>query len=135
MTFSLVDGANYPDHPCEHQLYTSATTSSCLPSGSRRSPCGSPSPSCGEWSDSGGQLRTDSGDTHPVVRITSLCRWSFIFSHQHQQPNPLLQEATIQMILVMVEKMMMMMKRTTMFETRHFPNLLWDVLHALGTYV
>jgi hypothetical protein len=24
---------------------------------------------------------------------------------------------------------------TSMFETRHFPNLLQDVLHALGTYV
>jgi hypothetical protein len=54
MTFSFGDGANYPDHPCEHQLYPSAMAGSCLPSGSRGSPRGSRSPSCGEWSDSGG---------------------------------------------------------------------------------
>jgi hypothetical protein len=69
LTFSLVDGVYYPDHPCEHQLYSSATAGSCLPGGSIESPCGSPSPSCGEWSDFEGHLRGDSGDTHPVVGV------------------------------------------------------------------
>jgi hypothetical protein len=33
---------------------------------------------CGERSDSGGRLKGDSGDTHPIVRITSFCSWSII---------------------------------------------------------
>jgi hypothetical protein len=80
VTFSLVDGVYYPDYPCEHQLYPSTTVGSCLPSGSRGSPYGYSPPSCGEWSDSEGQVRGDSCDTHPVVGVTSLCNWSIIFS-------------------------------------------------------
>jgi hypothetical protein len=73
---------------------------------------------------------------------------------QHQQSKPLLLEATTRTTLVTMIKTKKKKKRTSMrkpmknsrtttwgygytliFETWHFPNLLQDVLHVLGTYV
>jgi hypothetical protein len=67
LTISLVDGSYYSNHSDQHQLHPSARTSSCLLSGSRGNPCGSPSHSCGERSHSGGQLGGVSAYAHPLA--------------------------------------------------------------------
>jgi hypothetical protein len=153
VTVSLVDGAYSPDHPCKHQPYPSTTASSFLPNGSGRSPCGATPPSSEEWCNLEGQFWEDFGNTHSVVFATGASSSAppipvaqapapggddpddFGDDEGEDENNDNIEDANNEQEDNFVGLRPVVEHYTSMFETGHFPNLLQDVLHALGTYV